>query len=261
MEFDVNGVSATSNGSVIVPRFTVATNQLTWDATSNQLWCRVSKLDDQQFIVTAAPNMSANAPLPATVTVTAGTAQQIIITVTQQAKAPAENSATGLSGNVLTVTDLDIPSNIQIDEIRVVVPTYTDAGVLMIASAPFSNGRADITLPTLDRYISTGWWGTIPVSDQTAKSANIYIYTFWQGQQTGTITRKEGNGSAGMPAEIVYFYVDKSYTINYTDDENNYSLSFSAGWNAYEWIKPVGNEKWQYKSDITAGKVFKWKFI
>ncbi|MDR1673427.1 MAG: hypothetical protein LBS09_08240, partial [Bacteroidales bacterium] len=28
MEFDVNGVSATSNGSVIVPRFTVATNQL-----------------------------------------------------------------------------------------------------------------------------------------------------------------------------------------------------------------------------------------
>jgi uncharacterized protein YaaQ len=67
--------------------FTVSTNQSTWEAISSQTWCTVSKTANG-FTVSAAANLSPTAPAQATVTVTAGEATPVVITVTQEAGSP-----------------------------------------------------------------------------------------------------------------------------------------------------------------------------
>ena len=64
--------------------YTVITNQTTWSAVSDKIWCKVAKNEAQgTFTITARANTSSTSPSPAKVTITAGNATAIIINVTQ----------------------------------------------------------------------------------------------------------------------------------------------------------------------------------
>lgn len=62
---------------------TVNTNQEKWTARSNQTWCEVSE-SGNKFTVTASKNITSQ-PLTATITVSAGNAEDKVITVNQNA--------------------------------------------------------------------------------------------------------------------------------------------------------------------------------
>lgn len=62
----------------------VTTNQDSWDAISNQAWCKVSK-SGNKFTVTAVANTTETSPSPATITISAGSAKSITLAVTQDA--------------------------------------------------------------------------------------------------------------------------------------------------------------------------------
>ena len=82
--FSADGKTATSGGTALTPNFTVTTNQTAWDVqvTPAGSWCTATK-SGSTFTLTAAANPSITAPEPATVTVTAGNAQPVTISVTQ----------------------------------------------------------------------------------------------------------------------------------------------------------------------------------
>lgn len=63
--------------------YVVTTNQPSWDVDSDQTWCLVAK-DSKGFTLTAVENTAPVPPLPATVTVKAGAAEPILLTVTQE---------------------------------------------------------------------------------------------------------------------------------------------------------------------------------
>lgn len=67
-------------------QYSINTNQLTWDAVSDQSWCIVTKAKSgKSFTITALQNTSLTAtPVIATVTVTADNATPIDISVTQK---------------------------------------------------------------------------------------------------------------------------------------------------------------------------------
>ena len=80
--FSYNGLSASSNGGDFSPTFTVEENVGEWDAvSSDDSWLHVSKGNDS-FTLSADAVTTASSR-EATVTVTAGEAEEIIITVTQ----------------------------------------------------------------------------------------------------------------------------------------------------------------------------------
>ncbi|MEA4917216.1 BACON domain-containing protein [Proteiniphilum sp.] len=85
--FAADGASATSDNKPITPTFTVTTNVSAWEAVSNQSWLHVEK-SDNTFTLTADANTSLDAPEPATVTVTAGEATPLSITVNQLPSPP-----------------------------------------------------------------------------------------------------------------------------------------------------------------------------
>lgn len=82
--FSADGKTATSGGTALTPNFTVTTNQTAWDVqvTPAGSWCTATK-SGSTFTLTAVANPSITAPEPATVTVTAGNAQPVTISVTQ----------------------------------------------------------------------------------------------------------------------------------------------------------------------------------
>ena len=76
-------VAATGGNTAI----TVTTNQSAWSASSNQSWCKVTDKTAAQFTITVDPNALA-VVRDATVTVNAGKATPVKITLSQQAAAP-----------------------------------------------------------------------------------------------------------------------------------------------------------------------------
>jgi uncharacterized protein (TIGR02145 family) len=68
--------------------FAVVTNQATWDAKPDKTWVTVTKTTTG-FTLSAAPNTATTAPEAAKVTVSAGTATAVVLTVTQAAAAPS----------------------------------------------------------------------------------------------------------------------------------------------------------------------------
>ncbi len=87
--YAADGKSATSNGTKIspTPTFTVTTNQESWDAVSNQSWLHVQK-SANNFTISADANTNLDAPNPASVTVTAGRAESVIISIAQMGASP-----------------------------------------------------------------------------------------------------------------------------------------------------------------------------
>ena len=82
--FSADGQTATSGGTALIPTFTVTTNQTAWDVrvTPTGSWCTATK-NGSTFTLTAVANTLTTPPGSAMVTVTAGNAQPIIISVTQ----------------------------------------------------------------------------------------------------------------------------------------------------------------------------------
>lgn len=85
--FAADGASATSDDKPITPTFSVTTNVSVWEAVSNQSWLHVEK-SDNTFTLIADANTSLEAPEPAMVTVTAGEATPLNITVNQLPSPP-----------------------------------------------------------------------------------------------------------------------------------------------------------------------------
>lgn len=72
--------------------YDVITNQPSWnvEVTTGGEWCKAVKNEDgKSFTVTAEPNDKPESPAPATVTVTAGDAKPVVITVTQDGYNPS----------------------------------------------------------------------------------------------------------------------------------------------------------------------------
>jgi len=89
IEFSGDGETATSDGNIVQPVFTVTTNWSTWEAVSDQMWLTVIK-QENTFTLTAAYNSSLEPPATATVTVSAGDATPVVITVTQAGGEPLD---------------------------------------------------------------------------------------------------------------------------------------------------------------------------
>ncbi|MDR1156333.1 MAG: BACON domain-containing protein [Bacteroidales bacterium] len=103
--FAADGASATSAGAAITPTFTVETNQGLWDVTSNQTWVKVNK-SGKTFTLSAG-SAGTTAPDPATVTVTAGGAKPVTITVTQLVSASIPVSSISVSPASLKLSEGD----------------------------------------------------------------------------------------------------------------------------------------------------------
>lgn len=87
--FAADGKSATSGGIDITasPVFIVTTNQGSWDVVSDQSWLHVQK-STNSFKISVDANTGLDARNTAKVTVTAGNAQPVFITVTQMGENP-----------------------------------------------------------------------------------------------------------------------------------------------------------------------------
>ena len=87
MEFSADGKTAIAGENEINPEFTIETNQASWDAVASPSgsWLSVSK-SASGFTLSAEENSGADDRGPVTVTVTAGEADPVIITVTQAGK-------------------------------------------------------------------------------------------------------------------------------------------------------------------------------
>jgi hypothetical protein len=76
-------ISFTKDGGASEAKtITVTTNQSSWDAQSSQTWCTVVKKETNQFTVTAAANTDASGRT-ASITVTAGKAPEVTLSITQ----------------------------------------------------------------------------------------------------------------------------------------------------------------------------------
>jgi len=89
--FSSDGTKAFANGNEFTPEFTVVTNVGEWDAKSDKTWLTVNfDKPNKKFTLSAAAN-TPEANAGAKVTVTAGTATAIVITVTQETDEPYLN--------------------------------------------------------------------------------------------------------------------------------------------------------------------------
>lgn len=86
IEFSSDGKVCTSNGEIIVPSFTIATNQKTWKVASDQDWCTVSfdKSNNIFTIIAKENNSYTSSPEPAIVKISIANDTSISIRVTQK---------------------------------------------------------------------------------------------------------------------------------------------------------------------------------
>lgn len=132
--------------------YTVTTNQKTWDAVSDKEWCIVTK-GDGVFTVTAQPVPEATDRTEATITVTAGEAEPILITAKQKTllvlkgvDGPLKFSATAGEVYVITVISGDpsrgwgmfAPDYEDVSEGEWCKPEITKEGKLQVAVEPYS---------------------------------------------------------------------------------------------------------------------------
>lgn len=80
----ITNIAATGGNAKI----TVTTNQSSWDATSDNTWCKVTGKTDKDFTIVVDAN-SSSAARSAVVTVSAGSATPVKITVSQLGAAPS----------------------------------------------------------------------------------------------------------------------------------------------------------------------------
>ena len=161
----------------------VMTNQLSWDATSDQTWCKVTK-SDNAFTVSAVPNTSASAPTPAKITITAGNASSLSINVTQEA-AIKVTSITLSKGTIALAGG----ENVQLTA-TVLPDDATDNGVTWSSSAP--------AVASVDQT------GNVTASASAANGSTATI----------TATASDGSGTTASCDVAVRIITSEDVTIN-----------------------------------------------
>ena len=78
-------INVVANGGTTV--ISVTTNQTSWSASSDETWCKVTDKTAGQFTIAVDPNSTASTR-DATVTITAGNATPVRITISQQGASP-----------------------------------------------------------------------------------------------------------------------------------------------------------------------------
>lgn len=120
LRFSADGSQAWCGTAPVIPSFIVETNEENWDVTveSEGLWCFASKSSDGRgFTVSAVENTSKEPSLPATVIVSAGDAEPIEISVTQD----------GIAVNTLSVTPDDTELEFGVEGGSAIFEVATDA--------------------------------------------------------------------------------------------------------------------------------------
>ena len=170
---------------------TITTNQSSWNAVSNQTWCTVSK-DGNSFTIAASTSAEAESR-NAVITVSAGTAANVTINVTQE----------GVGAQLAVSPDTPI--------------TFTSAGG--------SGETKTITVTTNQlswNAVASQSWCTI------TKSGNQF--TAIASSYTGTAPRKATiTVSAGSAANIT---IDVTQTGAYTEDPNLEKAIYTLGYAA-----------------------------
>jgi hypothetical protein len=204
-------ISFTKDGGASEAKtITVTTNQSSWDAQSSQAWCTVVKEGTNQFTVTATANTDASGRT-ASITVTAGNAPEVTLSVTQ---ASGPNIAFTARNPVIE----SLYSNtgfFQGSRINFNLVVYDAAGMTSITISEEATGAPNGNRKTFTqtRTIPISGAGTYPLSQEILRSS---IYGDIYGQFTYTVSAH-----------------GKSYTRNYSGDYSAYNGS----WNHYFVIK------------------------
>ncbi len=190
-------ISFTKNGGTNEAKtITVATNQSSWDATSDQTWCTVKK-ETNQFTVTATAHSGAS-NRTATITVTAGKAPKITLPVTQV----SEPNIAFVARNPVT-EGLYRNGFFYGSRVNFALIVYEAAGMTSITineeakGAP--NGRSGVIKQT--RVIPISDAGTYPLSQEMwneyVYGADIYQFTYTVSAHGKSYTRTySGNYNA-----------------------------------------------------------------
>lgn len=177
LRFSADGSQAWSDTAPVIPSFIVETNEETWDVSVDpeDSWCSVIKSSDGRgFTVTAAENTSKEPSLPATVVVSAGNADPIEISVTQDGIAVNTLSVSpdnkelefGVDGGTATfevttdaeswdaVADVDwiaLTKDEESNILTIVVGENNTPGAVEPASVTITAGNADPLVITVNR--------------------------------------------------------------------------------------------------------------
>jgi hypothetical protein len=219
------------------------------------------------FSLSANVNYDTLEPAPVTVTVTAGNAAPVRITVAQKAAANAVcNNVSRLCGRTLFIDDIDetnLPAGERIDSIRIMMSPFPSGGSVFFGSAPYVNRQARLTLPETvpDKYIASGYWA-IPSAEQGAKSNVIGLYAYGKGNFVGLVRliKWDEAGQKYTYDDVSYMYANKGYTLNHSAYDYLYQFTIVKGWNSFFISKPtVAQTKYIYTNLPPTGSVLRWR--
>jgi len=158
-----------TSGSGTSDVITVTTNQSPWDATSNQTWCTVAKGTDQ-FTVKATANTNI-VSRTATVTVTAGDAPDVTLSVSQAAITPAKLSVTKSPGGgyYSGITAQAVSGGAQ----SCTIPTGAGTDVVTVAPGTYRIAYTYWSCYLYVQCMSSGWSGNFTVSPGQTKNISL----------------------------------------------------------------------------------------
>ena len=189
-------------GESEVKTITVTTNQSSWDAQSDQTWCKVVK-ETNQFTVTATAN-TGTSNRTATINVTAGNAPEVTLSVTQASGPDIAFVARNPVTEAVYSNGFFTGSIVNFDLVVYDAAGMTSITILEEATGAPNGNRQTITQT---RVIPISCAGTYPLSQKIVRSrtyGNIY------SQFTYTV---KAHG--------------KSYTRNYSGDYSSYNGAWS----------------------------------
>jgi len=167
----------------------VTTNQQSWDATSNQTWCTITKGTDQ-FTVETAANTGTNRT--ATITVAAGKATPKTISVTQAGINLANEISMSLNG----IAWLGI-GNTFIGGRILNVRNYSGELSLRIEAGGKSHSR------TIEVQANSRYSLTVTVTGYTTSFGTSLLHTFPVSITSGSILLRKDNVSYFAPSAYI----------------------------------------------------------
>ena len=236
IEFSADGNTALFNGSPFAPTFFVhVTKGYRWEVASNQSWLRVNKTDSA-FTLVATENLNSDTPPEAKVTVSAGKAPPVVITVKQ-------------SKNMRTV--IDLLRFVKSDVGKFIAYSNWD---FVYSNITFTNGE-DIQITGISESL-------------IAEAYNRDFFDFDRTTGKLKFNGESGDYDVFYSAKYNYFLVMQlhtGYPACYWMIGNGFSTCASRwrsdfevyGWDCadifhFAYMKPLGNQK--YQTTILTGK-------
>lgn len=230
LSVDLNPLTVNFPASGGSNSYIVKTNQPSWGCSSDKTWCKVEKDHNAQLLITTDSHISTTAPTPAKVTVTAGNAAPVVITVTQDAYVPPAP----VSKAIYVVGDESIDG-----KSYAMLWKYQDGTVTrqQLSTTPYSRAFSvfvsgeDVYVGGIDYHGGTPDWGT---------------GTVWKN---GVATQQKlPDGAVNLGAVHSVRVIDnKVYAAGY------YSAAFGAS-RACVWVDGVQNKELVNTNDKTQAK-------